>query len=332
MFAYNITNRKGDIMSRPHEFTLEQEEIIKKEIPKGVSYTELGRRFGVNHQVIKSYCKRNNLKNVHRFWWSDERVKKLTELYNYGKHTNREIAEILGTTRDSVCGKVSLLGLKKDLTVVYKMLNEEEKQFIRDNSFSMTITEMSKKLDRHAESISKFIAQENLPIKLRKFDYFIQDEQFMEDIKNPAYSHSYVGAKYGVTGGVISKWRKKLFGDFKSMTDTFLCKSTAELEFEKIINDLDIAFFYEEKICGWKIDYYLGHRVCVEIQGEYWHSLDKVKEKDDRKINELKTKGYIVIEIQEENIHKNKSKVKKQITDAYLQGLTRWQHLEQITR
>jgi hypothetical protein len=32
------------------------------------------------------------------------------------------------------------------------------------------------------------------------------------------------------------------------MTDTYLCKSTSELEVEKILEELDLAYIYEKKI------------------------------------------------------------------------------------
>ena len=86
------------------------------------------------------------------------------------------------------------------------------------------------------------------------------------------------------------------------MTDTFLCKSVPEMKVEEILEDLDLAYMYEKQIMNWKVDYYLGNKTIIEVQGEYWHSLNKVKEKDKRKFTELKNNGYTIIEIWENEV------------------------------
>ena len=100
------------------------------------------------------------------------------------------------------------------------------------------------------------------------------------------------------------------------MTDTYLCKSTSELKTEEILEEMDLAFIYEKKILNWKVDYYLGLKTIIEVQGEYWHNLDKVKEKDERKFKELRNNGYKIIEIWENELS-NKDKIKAKILSNF---------------
>jgi very-short-patch-repair endonuclease len=58
-------------------------------------------------------------------------------------------------------------------------------------------------------------------------------------------------------------------------------------------------------------------RVCIEIDGDYWHSLSKRIRQDKRKDTFLKNKGYRVIRIKEYDVYRNMNdcikNVKKEI-------------------
>lgn len=203
----------------------------------------------------------------------------------------------MDTTFHSVSGKAKNLKLKKNLNKVYNLLTDTEKQYIKENSLQLSISQIAKNLKRDKETINKYIKENDLVTKHTLFKHLIKNEEFKKDFYNPALTHAYVGRKYGTTDWVIRKWRLREIGDYKQMTDTYLCKSTAELDLENILEELDLAFIYEKKILNWKVDYYLGFKTIIEVQGEYWHSLEKTKEKDARKFKELRDNGYKIIEI-----------------------------------
>lgn len=171
-------------------------------------------------------------------------------------------------------------------------------------------------LNRCDETIEKKISELGLINSYRFWAGSIKsqmpdNEEFYSDISNPALSHSFLGRKYNVNAGTISKWRKNLFGSFKLMKDTHLCKSTAEMDFEDILSEMSLSYIYQVKIGKWSIDYDLGFHLLVEIQGEYWHTSNpKVINKDARKRNELTNEGYTVLEIWDYEL-KNKEAVKK---------------------
>lgn len=236
-----------------------------------------------------------------RYKWTQEKIQLLKQYFEEGL-SNKEIAIKLDTTVHSVSGKAKCLKLKKNLAKVYNLLTEEEQAYIKENSLNLSARQIAINLNRDKETINKYIKQNNLVTKHTLFEHLMKNEEFVKDFKNPALSHSYVGRKYNVTDWVIRKWRLKEIGDYKQMTDTFLCKSTAELELEKILEELDLAYIYEKKILNWKVDYYLGCKTIIEVQGEYWHNLPKTKEKDARKNKELRDNGYCIIEIWENEL------------------------------
>lgn len=250
-----------------------------------------------------------------RYKWTLDKEKLLKQYYEEGL-SNKEIAEKMGTTLYSVSGKAKELKLRKNLNKVYNLLNEEEKEYIKKNSLKMSISQIAKKLNRDKETVSKYIKNNDLVTKHTLFSHLMKNEQFQKDFKNPALTHSYVARKYGTTDWVIRKWRLREIGDYKQMTDTFLCKSTLELKVEEILEEMDLAFIYEKKVLNWKVDYYLGCKTIIEVQGEYWHNLDKVKEKDERKFKELRNNGYKIIEIWENELS-DKNKIKTKILSEF---------------
>lgn len=127
---------------------------------------------------------------------------------------------------------------------------------------------------------------------------------------------------YNVSSGVVAKWRKQRFGDFKTMINTWLHKSSAEIEFESILEELDITAEYQKKIDNWKVDYYLGSKIIVEIQGSHWHDeLEKVIEKDIRKFNELQSMGYITVAILDEEL-KDRETVKEKVLSTFFRAVS----------
>lgn len=237
-----------------------------------------------------------------RFKWTQESIDKLKLFYEEGK-TSKEIASELNTTIDSVKHKARSLKLKKNMAKIHNLLTDDEKEYIRNNSAKKDAKQIAKELNRNKDTVRKYIVEEQLVTRHTLFKHLIVQEDFKKDFYNPSLSHAYVGRKYNVRDWTIRKWRLKEIGNYKQMTDTFLCKSVPEIKVEEVLEDLDLAYMYEKQIMNWKVDYYLGNKTIIEVQGEYWHSLEKVKEKDERKFTELKDNGYTIIEIWENEVN-----------------------------
>ena len=67
---------------------------------------------------------------------------------------------------------------------------------------------------------------------------------------------------------------------------------------------------FQFNVDKWRFDYNLGFKLLIEVQGTYWHSTTKKKEIDARKKQFAETLGYVVLQIKEEDITKNKDMVK----------------------
>lgn len=301
-----------------YNFDEEQKQRIAILAQKGMSFNNIAKELGVYPQVIQTYCKKNGIKSLAaHFEWTQERVDFLIKAYEDGLSID-EITSKLDTTKHSVYSKA------KALKLIKRFVSIEEEKFILEYYQKLTVSEIAKAINKNRKTVYDYIEKNALSAPLSRFNfYYKENEDFKKDFENPALSSSYVGKKYGFNDSYIGAKRKELIGDYKSMINTFLCKSVPELQFEDIMEEIDLTFFYEYKINKWKCDYYLGQKIIVEIQGEYWHSLDKVKEKDDRKFQELLDLGYTIITFNETSLE-NKNFVKevvfKTIQKAVLGG------------
>jgi very-short-patch-repair endonuclease len=70
-----------------------------------------------------------------------------------------------------------------------------------------------------------------------------------------------------------------------------------------------IRFQSQAQICRWTVDFLLDGNLVVEVDGDYWHGLPGIRERDDRKNEDLVEGGFEVIRISE-------SSVKEDINEA----------------
>lgn len=83
--------------------------------------------------------------------------------------------------------------------------------------------------------------------------------------------------------------------------------SIEKIVYQKL-KDLGIVYETQKLINGkFLVDAYLpDHNIVIEVDGSYWHSLDRVVKKDKAENAYLKKCGYRVIRISEEEIKKDK--------------------------
>ncbi len=245
-----------------------------------------------------------------KYEWSRNRIEKLKEFYASDQMSLQDIADYFETSVGTVNKYARSLGLEK---VPKAFFQEEELEYLRKNAGKKTLKEMSEELGKNDWVISKQLNKMNIAVRLGKRVLAPETEEFERDIGNPALSHAALGRKYEVSSGTIKKWRDERFDSFQQMTDTYLCKSTSEMEFEEILRELNLSYLYEAKIDKWKVDYDLGFKFLVEIQGSYWHDrVEKNIKKDERKFKELQEKGYNILVIWDYDL-KDKEKVKNQL-------------------
>lgn len=301
-------------MTKKIILTNDQLESIKNMALNGATITEMSNFIGVNRSIIRKAIEENNFiynKKSHvgvKVSWTKDMENKLKAMYNSEKIKLEDIAKIFNLSERTVYLKAKELGLDKKRVKVSTTLTAKEQDFILKNKDSMNLTEIAKALNRKRDTIHRFVLNNNLSYKTNKKD-MPQVEGFIEDLANPMYSHSALGRMYNCTELNIRKWRKEIFGDFKTMVDTYRCMTIPEIMFKEILEEINLTYFYEHKIDEYKVDFYLGFNLIVEIQGDYWHSLDKIKERDNKKKEKLEALGYKIMYIYEKDLKNEDNKV-----------------------
>ena len=93
-------------------------------------------------------------------------------------------------------------------------------------------------------------------------------------------------------------------------------KEKEVLEFVKSIYDGSVIENDREQLNGKELDIFLPSlNLAIEFDGEYWHSLENIKEKDERKNQLCEEKGIKLLRIKEEDWNGNREEVEKQIKE-----------------
>lgn len=296
-------------MPKKKIITQEQIDLIRKMALDGETKVNMAKKLNVDRGIIYRIIAENNIKVIKssannqgvKYNWTEERISKLKEMYASNQYSLTDIVNYFSLSESTIVKKAKELGIKK---ILKNFLSSDDIKFILDNIGKMSNFDIAAKLNVCDEIISQQINKHGLKQTFngRRILLPKDNQKLLEDIGNPAFSDTYLSKTYNYGPSVIRRWRKGLYGNRKRMIDTFLNKTSAEMDFEEILDSLDIPYLYEQKIGKWKVDYNLGFHLLVEVQGVYWHNLDRVKEKDARKKANLENMGYKVIYIKEEDL------------------------------
>lgn len=314
---YNIeliktsTNKKGAKII----WTPEMEEELRSMYSNSkITLDDMVKSFNMSESSIVKKARSlgmNKVKDI--FDWSSHKIRLLKKHYASEDYTVVSIAELFETTEAVIRSKAKQLGLSK---IKNKPYSDEEVAWMVKNKEAKSLEEIATILGRSKDAIKIKLVKLGEIETINRRKVMPNTEEFKLDIGNPMHSNAVLSRKYGVSSTTISNWRKQLFGNFKIMVDTWRCKTTSEMDFEDILEELDLAYIYQKEILGWRIDFYLGMKTIVEIYGSYHHKLEKVKLKDERAINQLKEAGYNVIVIWDYEL-KNKEKIKQLIQTEF---------------
>lgn len=240
----------------------------------------------------------------------------IVEKYKDPRITLNTIAEHIGVNLSTVSRYARLWGLSKVEFRNRKMTNEKI-EWLKEN-YNLPY----KELREYTGCCDEVIRQELLRLgikrttKYRPFKVDMNDKEFISDLKNPRLTSVDIEEKYknkyGVGQSRIQQLRKK-YG-IKLQLDFKHRLSTPEKVVKQILEDLDLAYILEKQVGKYHIDFYLGKKTCIEVQGSYWHSLPKRKITDKRKREFLESKGYKIIYINEEEIENAKKDIINKLT------------------
>jgi very-short-patch-repair endonuclease/Mn-dependent DtxR family transcriptional regulator len=289
---------------RSYTFTDEQVKRIKHVYSTGeVSLSELAREFGLPSRTpIKTFAKKlglnkpttRNSNSGIKIYWSTEMDNKLMEGYSSPYNTVAEIAGELGVSEDTATKRARQLGLKKSRKI---KITEEQVSLIKELAKKdVKMKDLENITGLCDETIRKQLRALNIDSKLQFVNDLDNKENFFKDLGNPRYSAPDLSRKYGVSNSTIHHWRKRIFGEFKLQLNTTQHLSDLEVKMSEILDELDLVYLPQKKIRKWVVDFYLGQKTIIEVDGEF-HDTSKVIEKDKRKLEDLSSNGYKVITV-----------------------------------
>ena len=310
----SASNNKG----KKYEWTKEREDKLKAMYEDAkIKLDDIVDEFKISEGAIVKKAKELRISKKRDFYeWSSHKLRKLKELYNDKDLTMPNIAELMETTEAVIRNKAKEQRLVKAETDLFSI---DDINYIKRNKDVKTETEIAEHLGRSLVSIRLQLSKAGIAVYHSRRIEMPDTEEFRKDIGDPMMSGAVLARKYKVGAGVITRWRKELFGTFKTMIDTWRCKTTAEIEFEEILEELDLAYIFHKEILGWTTDFYLGSKTIVEVYSSYHHKLDKVAKKDERAIKELSEAGYKVITVWDYEL-KHREEIKHKIL-ANFRGL-----------
>ena len=176
----------------------------------------------------------------------------------------------------------------------------EKIDWLKEN-YSLPYSEMSKALDICQETIRLKINDLGLirSTRYRPFKLDMTDKEFLKDLDNSKLTAPDIvlkyKEKYSIGESRIHQLRKER--GIKLQVNTLGRESSSEARVRKILDSLELAYIKEKPIEKYHIDFYLGFKICLEVQGSYWHSRPERKLRDSIKKAYLEEKGYTVLQI-----------------------------------
>lgn len=309
--------------------TKQQQEFIISKINEGWSYTKIANQLKIDRRKVSNWCINNNhisIKSKNKKSisdnWTDERkalfVKMYTDIeYDVYVYTYDDIltefTEITNRgTAQNIANKLGFFREEKYMIKNKSLTYMQRKEIIIKNN-TLNISEMAKNMNLNERTIVNFLKSQNIkPNRANpkyKKEIMLSNDNFKNDYENLLLSPTYINKKWDIDNKTISIWRKQDFGDYTHRVNGALIRTRPEQEFEDILFELEIPYFYQWQIDNWRIDYYLGNKLCIEINGAYWHNKEEIAKKDKRKIKDLRNKKYTIINFTEYEIYNEKEKV-----------------------
>ena len=311
----------------------EKDYIIEQYALPNLSISDIARNLKLDRGVVKRFAKEIGITKKFasktrgiKYDWTSEKIEYLTQMYASDNVTVLDIANFLETSEDTVTKKAKELNLNKKIKNNFK---KEDIDFIRDKFTLLRIKEMASSINMSEESVRKKLIELNLheeyllnhkkekEIKERlstiRREVPIDNDDFLWDLSNPYLSNNMIGKKWNIHPDTSGNWRRRLFGKFLYKPKSEDYYTDIEDIVRDILIELDIVFYFQHKIDKWSLDFYLGNKRCIEVQGIMFHSSKYQIEKDIRKKNELNNLGYSILYLEEEIIRKNPEEVKKLI-------------------
>lgn len=253
-----------------------------------------------------------------KFIPNEEQIEFIKSAYRNSDFLQSDVAEALGVSHDTLRRVAKSLGLEK----VRKSVWSSEKIMWLKSNYNLTYKEMCEYLGFNEETIRLKINELGLhrTTRYRPFKLDMSDTEFLSDLDNPTLTAPDIVEKYKDKYGVSESriWQLRKQRRIKLQVDTIHRVSTSESKVKEILDELDVAYIQEKAVGKYHIDFYLGFKLCLEVQGHYWHNKPERKATDIRKKDYLSRLGYKVVYIWDNELEKAKEIIKTALQE---QGL-----------
>lgn len=240
--------------------------------------------------------------------FTEKQIKFIKEQYPKLDLTLSQIAEHLGINISSVSRKAKELNLERPKCKIYG----EKLEWLKVN-YNKSYAEMVEYLQVDSETIRVTINSLGLKrtTKYRPFKLDMNDQEFISDLENPRLTAPDIVSKYkdkyGIGESRIHQLRKQR--GIKLQINTLARESSGEKEVRQILDSLDLAYIREKQFGKYHVDFYLGFKGCIEVQGTYWHSKEDRRASDARKRNYLERRGYKILYIWDNKLQNAKNDI-----------------------
>lgn len=342
LVEYNIDTSNYQ-RKNPKKVNLSEEQINQLDtlLKSHYTYDSIARKMSINRNMIKEFIKRYNLNVNNVAALNSDYTAIIIEMYKTGFSIN-DISLMINVPRDTISDTLNNNNIKiiktryisiddntklkyinriKSIQKTYysseKDFNSEEILYIKNNIKNIPAYVIAKNLNRYEDEVNFIIHKYRFGAKYLTYENIFNlpfGKEFEKDLCNPELTHTTVARKYGIGATSIRTWRQKRYKDFKTRINIWMNKTTAEIVFEKILDELDLVYCYQKQIGKYKFDYYLGKKCVIEIQGNYWHSLEKNIKNDLNKKSFCEKNHYNLLYVWESEL-KDSIKLKKKIND-----------------
>ena len=165
----------------------------------------------------------------------------------------------------------------------------------------LTVLDISKIINISRMSINRFCKENNIRTrtvsednKRRYSTMTVQDKKKQTEKCNKAIRKYFKNKEWK-----INQIKKVRLGQINK-------QSKAEKMLQDALDIVNIEYITQYKENKWKFDFFIEkYNLVIEVDGEYWHSIDKVKERDLRKNIYCFNKGYNILRFPSSKVEKN---------------------------
>lgn len=230
----------------------------------------------------------------------DEYKEYIIEQYQNPEITQIQIAKNLGVCPSTLNRYARKLGIKKTLKSKW---TQDKLDWLKDN-YNLPYKELREYLELDDETIRCKINELGLKRYSKyasgKCSSLLNDTDFLADLYDQRLVAREISEKWDISQSRVLQLRKD--NNIKTKINFLEHSSDLELRVKLILDKLDVCYQEERREGRYHIDFYLGYRICLEVQGSYWH---KNREADNRKKAYLESLGYTVIYLWEKDIDEN---------------------------